>query len=184
MKKTAFLTVALWILAASGAQAAPVCATLDECLTLQMQVAAKIRELSPLPSTRTTISGHTFKQVADRPELGNAWKDESGVIWGDMIVDQDGKALELSQQGAAAYCNKIGGHLPTQAQYLKLTEYLGAKSVDGYNPEVLPNLIENIFWTSSVLPESTLSARIILGSTGRFGNFPRDNGLPFRCVIR
>ena len=156
--------------------------------------------------TRTTISGHKFTQVTNQSALGNAWKDESGLIWGDLITKDkmskedimnycsgvsDTGPCYMTQQRAGAYCNSLSDNqhqylLPTKAQFEQLAKYLGDGSDTGYNPEpkIIPNLIENYFWSGSVFPAVSDSGYGFFGSDGIIGNGFRSNCSSVRCVGR
>lgn len=180
-----FFVMTLSLLATSVVYAAPICNTLENCLSLQTQVAARIRELSPTPVTRTTISGHKFTQVTNRPALGNAWKDESGVIWGDLVVGSDGNPKTMMRQEARDYCNSLSDDqhqylLPTNAQFEQLSKYLGDGSASGYNPEILPNLIRNRVWSGSHRVGHT--GYVFYGSYGTLGSFDRYGSSFVRCA--
>lgn len=186
-----FIVMTLSLLATFAAHAAPVCGTLEKCLALQTQVAARIRVLSPKPQTRTSASGHKFIQVTNRPELGNAWKDESGLIWGDLVVDSDGNPVTMAQQQARDYCNSLSDNqhqymLPTNAQLEQLAEYLGDGSDSRYTPEpeILPNLIKNRIWSGSIRKGLRPSGYVFYGSYGTLGSFDRYSTSLVRCVGR
>ena len=187
--KTTFIVMTLSLIATSVAYADSVCNTLEDCLALQTKVTARIKKLSPTPVTRTTISGHKFTQVTDQSAFGNAWKDESGLIWGNLIVSSGGNAKSMTHQQAAAYCNSLsdGQHqylLPTKAQFEQLAKYLGAGSDSGYNPEIIPNLIGNYFWSGSVDPDGSYYAYDFYGSNGYIFSYYRNNNNSVRCVGR
>jgi len=166
--------------------AGAICDTLEDCLVLQTQVAARVRELAPQPQVRISIAGYKFTHVTDRPELGDAWRDESGLIWGDRVVVllEDGRKKEkFSQYEAAAYCSSIGAFLPTKKQYEKLVKYLGGDE-HGYNSEILPNLIWD-YWTATT--KGTPAGGYAWGFhayRGTFEDGPRSNIAFIRCVSK
>ncbi|HLE09673.1 MAG: hypothetical protein A2504_02305 [Bdellovibrionales bacterium RIFOXYD12_FULL_39_22] len=100
--------------------------------------------------TKTSVNGHVFTQVLDYPEMGNAWRDESGLIWGDIAMDDTGQEKSVIQGHAWVYCNEIGAKVPSKEQFAQLVEYLGGKTKNGYRPEIIPNLADHMYWTSSV----------------------------------
>jgi len=117
-------------------------------------------------SVRTTKSGKKFTRV-DEKELsklgitdtelfGQAWKDESGVIWGDVRKDEDPSNFHYVEVDEATdYCKKIGATLPTgwpedrnndfdktDSDFVRLVKYLSDDPAKRwtYKPQVLPNL--------------------------------------------
>jgi hypothetical protein len=100
----------------------------------------------------TTASGARFVQVTldGVPEFENAWRDPSGMIWGDVVKNEDGAARRFILRDAKRYCRRIGAQLPTYEDFVRLGEYLGARGADaaGYTPQILPNLTYDSFWTS------------------------------------
>jgi hypothetical protein len=97
--------------------------------------------------------------VTDHPELGEAWKDESGLIWGDEALDAGGpRGNRLFQWEAVSYCASIGARLPTKDEFERLAKFLGKGGPTGYTAEILPHLTNNAnttaaYWTSSFNPE-------------------------------
>lgn len=106
---------------------------------------------------KTTRTGTRFVRDYSNPGLGEAWRDPSGMIWGDIVKEKDGTPRFMNHVEATDYCQSIGAVLPRHWDFLRLREYLGR---DGngrpYSPQVLPNLtyidenrqIRNrIFWS-------------------------------------
>jgi len=60
---------------------------------------------------RTSTTGAVFTQIINHPELGDAWLDPSGLIWGDTPLDSDGNPINLNHADATQYCAKIGARL-------------------------------------------------------------------------
>lgn len=136
---------------------------------------------------RTTERGFIFSKVSraelrsmgvDAEKFGEAWRDPSGMIWGDIIKNKDDSPRSTSQMNADKYCKEIGAQLPsgypitlngecgfphTDSDFERFRKYMGAKWVegegipDGYKPQVLPNLPHTVkgkilghyFWSSS-----------------------------------
>jgi hypothetical protein len=174
----ALILTALSTLLTPTAQTKPVCEHLSDCLVLQAEVAARVRELSPKPTVRKSISGYLFTQVTNHPELGSdVWKDESGLIW------SDGKEVETSVQRAQKYCISIGARLPTAAEFDRLSVYLGRESDFGYYPEFLPNIGLKNFWTSSVDATRNKTPFVFYGDDGEI-KLQYYAGNRVRCVIQ
>jgi hypothetical protein len=140
------------------------------------------RQVSSQPESRTTTSGHVFTQVTNHPELGNSvWKDEGGLIWGDLLVKDNGKAQYMDQHDAIEYCKKIGATLPREGQFEQLARDLGKGSESRYEPEFMPNLAEHWFWSSTVN-----SAGFSYGFQHGYGAFDygsRNHEYAVRCVL-
>jgi hypothetical protein len=96
------------------------------------------------------------------------------MIWGDIVKFEDGYPRYMSHGEAAKYCKSIGGRLPSREDFIRLREYMGAQSenVDGYSPQVLPNLIDEKwkdsrdFWSSTTLPDYPNLAYTFGGGNG------------------
>jgi len=178
--KISLLTIAL--VASTIVQAEPVCNTLEACLDLKAKVQNRIKELSPKTVTKTSFSGHTFTKVTDRPELGDAWRDESGLIWGDIVKDKAGQPVDMMHHQAVAHCLSINAQLPTTSHFEKLAKFLGSGSSDGYSSQILPGLKDYTFWAQRT--NSTLQAAFN-GYSGRVEFDTQTYGWTyFRCVAR
>lgn len=148
------------------------------------------------PETRTSRDANSVEHIFIRdcsiPNLGEAWRDESGMIWGDYAG-----MIAMNQLGAVKYCNDIGAKLPSKKDFIRLREYMGAKkgTYVGYTPQVLPNLNlgghDRYFWTSTLAPYISEDAVYFVGdSTGGFiprGTFStssmRSSAYAVRCVF-
>ncbi|MFZ4714192.1 MAG: hypothetical protein ACOYL6_10785 [Bacteriovoracaceae bacterium] len=106
----------------------------------------------------STLTGHVFTQVTNRPQLGNAWRDENGLIWSDVKQDEDGSALLVKKSEAIAYCKSIGAQLPTVKQFSSLSVFLGGTGKindigeNKFVPQILPGLVtdnDKSTWTAS-----------------------------------
>ncbi len=127
-------------------------------------------------SVRVSITGAEFNRDTTIPSLGVAYRDPSGVIWGEIAVsdpatpvlgevyrDASGKwsikpgdpAIEMNQAKAKGYCAH-GTRLPRVEEFNRLSKYLGLNSAKGYSPymadgktEILPGLSTHMFWSST-----------------------------------
>lgn len=140
---------------------------------------------------------HIFVLDPSRPALGEAWRDESGMIWGDILKNADHSIRYLNQDTATDYCKSIGAILPSEGDFNRLREYMGAKSgiYEGYTPQVLPNLVRNtgnrtlsnFFWSSTVEWIHYHLAYVFGGKIGGFGIVNRlfdDDFTSARCVLK
>ncbi len=208
------------------AYANPVCETLEECRSLRAHlhdqlvnqdskevrkilvshldlVNTRIEELLGEPSepeTRTTKTGAVFTRDRSHPDLGDAWRDPSGLIWGDIVKNEDGTVRKMVQSsewmkesggslpegelGAEEYCESIGARLPLKEEFTRLREYMGAQpgTLEGYShhdDKVLPNLKNYWFWSSSLYPNNSV-AYFFFGNYGGIGS----GGLSFKGAVR
>jgi len=113
--------------------------------------------------TQVSNAGYEFTRITDRPKLGEAWKDPSGLIWGDLVVSSNGKGIYMKHKEAEAYCQSIGARLPSSADYDHLSKffYWGRKNLqsdfadsNGFKQTILPHLdfIDNggrLYWSST-----------------------------------
>jgi hypothetical protein len=157
------------------------------------------------PQTKTTLNGAVFTRVS-RQELRaagvvdpdafgfpEAWRDPSGVIWGDVSKNADGSFATMDHFQAEAHCRRLGAQLPSgwpesppgagsrDSDFVRLRKYLGAgyaagdEFPTGYKPQILPNqtYINQVYevaskweWSSTLVPNS-YNAWAFLGSYGR-----------------
>ncbi|MEK6628388.1 MAG: hypothetical protein AABY53_07160 [Bdellovibrionota bacterium] len=112
------------------------------------------------PDDRISISGAIFKRDHTIREMGEAYRDPSGLIWGSPALDKPERsgyraAINLRQYKAKAYCKSIGARLPTRAEVNRLAIYLGRNTQYGFSPYIvntkeglLPGFPYSTFWTS------------------------------------
>jgi hypothetical protein len=138
---------------------------------------------------------HLFVLDQSIADLGEAWIDESGMLWGDVIKNIDGSIRYLNHEEASEYCKNLGTILPSEDDYIRLRIYMGAKSdlYEGYKPQVLPNLLRvvngkefsNFFWTSTTQLLHYHLAYVFGSKIGGFGIVNREFADDFtsaRCV--
>jgi hypothetical protein len=139
-------------------------------------------------SLAITIPSITHAQNTSHPELGNAYQDPSGLIWGDIVVFAGGNSL-MTGAVANQYCVDRQATLPTLQQFEQLMTYLGYGSSKGYSPytqegsaEVLPGLVGHRIWSSTLYDWRT--AWVFLGGNQGglgLGYFDVENASA-RCV--
>ncbi len=165
------------------------------------------------PSVAATISsserriskaGSVFVRDSSIPALGEAYRDKSGLIWGDVAKDKDGKILRMNHKNAIAYCEKLNKdfpkfeiRLPTKEDFIRLRTNLGSeignkinKAAKGYSPkgksgkEILPNLSKADWqWSSAADPDRSSLAYIFNGRSGVIlSDYRYYNGIAVRCV--
>ncbi len=234
--KHSFLALAIFVMAglvlSGNAHANPVCGTLEECRTLRSylqehlvnqesqvvrdflksqltQVDARIEELltgQRGSERRTTTTGAVFTRDRSHAALNEAWRDPDGLIWGDIVKNEDGSVREMvhSSQymkeigrplprplpngtlGAKEYCESIGARLPSKKEFTRLGGYLGSGSDQGYShhdDQILPNLSDHWFWSSLVYPYDTDLVYVFVGSNGNVDGHSCTLNGAVRCVV-
>ena len=191
-------------LTVSSASAQVLCSDLTECRNLRDRVNARIVELEGALPTRiahgASAQETTFTRDTSVAALGEAWRDPSGMIWGDIVKNDDDSIRYMDQYQAPTYCESIGARLPSRADFARLRGYMGAttaaseSSGSGYTPQVLPNLyrtadglsVGNYFWSSSVHPDFSYEAYYFVGRSGVIYNYYRSfySNVAVRCVVR
>jgi hypothetical protein len=136
----------------------------------------------PLAETMTTASGHLFQKIHSLPALGEAWKDDSGIVWGDLVQDSAGQPALATQSQANDYCQKIGARLPSQMEFVQLGLFLGDGSQAGFDPLSFPNLEGHLFWSSTFSSAFAQQAYVFHGSTGAVDFVNGQQQASFRCV--
>ncbi len=82
---------------------------------------------------------------------------------------------------AEAFCNTLGGRLPTASEYKALAQALGKNSPQGYNPDVIPDLRGRWFWATS--DDLGTQRRIgFFGDRGDLYSFRQESREHLRCV--
>ena len=142
-------------------------------------------------SQRFSVTGAVFTRDTSNPALGEAYRDPSGLIWGSVVTTPQGKIESMSQYGAEKYCKSIGAWLPTREEFEQLAKYLGQGTANGYDPyltdgktEILPGLVNHIFWSASVFSSSLSLSWLFCGDYGDVVNGGRSVTLDVRCVGR
>ena len=125
--------------------------------------------------TRTTTTGAIYTLSTNLAQVGEAWKDPRGLIWGDIIFDDEYANL-FNWLDAKKACEKKGARLPTLQEVIALRVDLGASRsapldgmIDGYRAQVLPHMNEG-FWTSTLDPCCGGSATSYSGSYRAFNS--------------
>ncbi|MCC7442440.1 MAG: hypothetical protein IT285_12460 [Bdellovibrionales bacterium] len=203
MKTFLVITAALGMVLISGAPMAQAQECEQQVNELQRQVRDLQQQIAQLTGgsgqgqTRRTTTGAVFTRVAAvHRDFGESWRDPSGMIWGDIAKNANGSIRYMDQYQATEYCQNRGGQLPSREDFVRLREYMGARSgtYEGYTPQVLPNLTRNVngstysnyFWSSSVHPDVSYVAYDFGGRHGYIDYYYRyyvDDGA-VRCVAR
>ncbi len=136
---------------------------------------------------------HLFTRDTSVPTFREAWRDPSGMVWDDVVRNEDKSIRHLEWSEAAGYCEGIGAELPTKEDVVRLATYMGgfrggiwgAWSGAGYTPQVLPglNYAEGTtevhdFWFRPRTAQSLPCA--FEGAIGVFSCFPGPHEV--RCV--
>jgi hypothetical protein len=138
------------------------------------------------PETTITVTGAVFTLETTHPQLGVAYRDPHGLIWG-----QDG-ASHVNLAQAMSYCESIGARLPTREEFARLAKDLGAGTRAHYScmtadkqNEVIPDLNDIWYWSSSLGGHGHHYNDIFHGYGGYIepGNADSTGGSA-RCVIQ
>jgi hypothetical protein len=136
-----------------------------------------------LPETMTTASGHLFQKTHSLSALGDAWKDDSGIVWGDLVQDSKGQPALVTQAQANDYCQQIGARLASRMEFIQLALFLGDGCQTGFDPLSFPNLEGHLFWSSTFSSAFAHQAYVFHGSTGALDFVNSQQRASFRCVI-
>ncbi len=135
-----------------------------------------------------TVIGAVFTRDERYPQLGAAFRDPSGLIWGETRRDVDGKVSLTIEVEAEAYCASINARLPTRSELEGLALNLGFASVFGYSvftrdgkKEVLPALGKNYFWSDSTASVGVVW--VLNGASGYMTWGPMRKIFAVRCVM-
>ncbi len=137
----------------------------------------KYTRISNDPQWRAALIAHHGKFFE------NAWMDPRGVIWGDVIRNEDGSIRKMSFKDAELYCNATGAHLPTEKEFDALIKDMGGRVLMGYIPQFLPHLYENIFWASFSYPNVVDFGHVFNGTHGVLILDGRVDDEAARCVV-
>jgi hypothetical protein len=144
----------------------------------------------PAPGTeeqRISTGGAVFSRDTSNSALGEAYRDPSGLIWGD-VVRTNGKITYMSQYDAEDYCKASGARLPTNKEFRQLRIYLSRGIAQGYRPylpedkaNVLPGLSSDQFWAWTE-PTASILGYGFDGVNGNIIVHVRNHFLAVRCV--
>lgn len=135
---------------------------------------------------RVARSGAVFIRDYSVPSLGEAYRTEKDVIWGEVAKDKKGNALKMSQYEAENYCKAKNARLPTKEESDDLMTSLGGTGLyrrsssyypyqAGTDEEIMPNL-RNWFWSTPIYE----NARHAYMFSGKFGSFAFGGGQSHR----
>lgn len=125
-------------------------------------------------------TGVIFTRDTSNSKLGEAYRDPSGLIWGEIM------SQSMDYKNADKACKQIGARLPLIREFYDLRGFLGQHSYStkqAYGPdEILPGLSGNLFWSSS--DGRSGSIQVFNGSTGDVAEAYSYKPLSVRCVLR
>jgi hypothetical protein len=155
----------------------------------------------PEYTERVIIGGTTFKRDHRYPALGEAYRDPSGLIWGDTVFT-DGEMKPVTQAEAQRICWDMGARLPSEADFRRFNNYLEKNRHGGNIPyledgetDVIPHLnleknkrtsrvYSHLFWTSTRWEWGAGYFKTYSADWGRFGGSDGDSRDAYvRCVI-
>lgn len=156
-------------------------------LLLALTVNARELKKKPELDQRTTVSGSVFTRDNKYPRLGEAYRDPSGLIWGEPF--------EPSRYNPGT-CQQLGFRGPTVAEFVNLASYLGEGSPRGYSPktsdgrsDVLPFLSGSCYFPYGSKNFIGHDEQIVFcGDTGQISIYGsrlvNENALNVICVAR
>lgn len=172
MKHLGFILVLVCTLSNGWAEEVADCNTVDACRAQINQIEQRIAYLIEGEVERQyTSSGRLFIRDHSFPQLGQAWRDESGLVWGQL------SHYQTTQRGAEIYCQDLDARLPTAAELRRLGTYL--TTTRGFQPEIIAG-IEGSAW-SSTLVDLNFAKFWEKGIVGQIQRYAPHN---FLCVIQ
>ena len=150
----------------AASRPAVACSSLDRSKAIQV-------------GTRCTTSKGALYVRVSKENFGEAWKGPDGVIWSDYVGSKrntgDVKGGIIIDSEATRLCKTLGGNLPERADFER-------GEANDFR-EVLPNMKDRYFWSSSVNPNVSGYAGDFNGSSGNFVYY-RNYSDSVRCVGR
>ena len=140
---------------------------------------------------QSTTAGIEFTRDRSIRAFHEAWRDPRGILWGDVVINEDGSLATMEHQEATDHCRDIGGRLPSEEDFRYLIAAMGGRSA--YAPQVLPHLDGGfLYWSSSCLgttPCELTNTFYFVSQTGAYylNNDIRGRSyqsLHVRCVAR
>jgi hypothetical protein len=120
----------------------------------------------------TTSMGAVYERVS-RDNFGESWKGPDGLIWSDRVGS---RSESDTQYNAVEMCKNLGGALPSKADFER-------GEANGFR-EVLPNMKDRTFWSSSINPAVAISAYYFDDDGGDLDLGYRGKYSSVRCVER
>jgi hypothetical protein len=110
-------------------------------------------EKIPAETRIAPSTGAIFTRDTSNFELGLAFRDPSGIIWGEPLKVNNSQ-VRLSLVEADQACQQIGARLPSARETKALLLFLGLHSAQGYSPfiansrtNILPGLTKEHFFS-------------------------------------
>ena len=139
-----------------------------------------------------TVLG-VFSRDDTNQSLGIAWKDPSGMIWGDSPKTLNGSYFykTMSYSEAKAYCADQKATLPSVSDVERLAKYMGITEQRCYTPQVLTGFEEQhsptVFWADDTAKDynNQLMGNIFSVSLGQTAPSHLDaTNTTVRCVMQ
>jgi hypothetical protein len=152
-----------------------------------------LKILPPDPATiRENTLGKVFKRVdestlkklvTDTKAFGESWQTPNGTIWGDVLVTPDGEPVRTSCSTAKAMCEKIGGRLPSKADFENVSSYM-VNACGDYAPGMLPSFAKDTGTTSQdPWRESLLSRHFCTSTVEYYVTYPGEKPRPHTQIF-
>ncbi len=137
---------------------------------------------------RVSNTGAVFTRDTSNPDLGEAYSDPSGIIWGSIVTVSPNNTL--NHYDALKYCRARRARLPTKEEFEQLAKYLGEGTAQRYSPfladgktDLLPGLSNHSFWSSSIDPKGSKYA-YYFSNLGYVAPYPYDRGSKWNFAVR
>lgn len=134
--------------------------------------------------TRVTQTGAIFTRDKSNPELGKAYRSQTGVVWGDLVrKEKSNKPLLTDFQTAKEICEKKNAQLPSTWDFLNLRDQMGSPIMPGpKNEPVLPGFMDYSQWTINLTHDGVFVGVFDPLASRIFTHLPDSLHL-VRCII-
>ncbi|MGZ3651475.1 MAG: hypothetical protein ACXVCI_02445 [Bdellovibrionota bacterium] len=186
-----FAALLFSILGAGMAQAAAPCRSIQECQQLIAVAKTAIAANTTDPHV-CALTGEVLLRDYSVPELGQAYRDSSGVIWGAL-----NKSARLTQEQAKKYCESIHAELPTEADFQRLlgklsknppsrNRYLICIQLAESDTQILPDWDSEVWSATAIETHRDVFFRLVSGSQlMALGSLhPETDVSGVRCIVR
>jgi len=182
--------------------AANICGSVQDCQLLIAKAIAQRQVFLDANGQRISRSGSIFTRDFTNPKLGEAYRDPSGLVWGEPLK-HNGRIF-FNHYAAGFYCDSVQARLPTLTELEQLSIYFGMGTSEGYSPfmpntriSILPGYYNNdgkpresLYW-GPIHPQRPKLAYTIRASDGyitslnsRDWSGDQEIGIQVRCVTR
>lgn len=134
---------------------------------------------------KTTLSGESFILAPSDPVFGEGWIDPKGIIWYDIVLDENSIPLKMNYETAKKLCADYDSRLPSLDEVGMLENWFSGSfhtKRRHYVPQIFSNHLDKHFWTyDDWISESTYTKVFIL-SKGWLADLRVTSKSHVRCV--